>query len=203
MYHALKQGGTSLLHTVFAGEIQNIIFQSQSTHSSVPAWRIPGTGEPGGLPSKGSHRVGHNWSGLAAAASSLHSRQWTKQHTDRQSWHQGLPYAAPSAKAIHLPPSMSNLRAYSAPVKTHKSSPLNAFKEQHLPCVNVSPVALLWMYEAENADILAPTGLDESTPHDECDWEHDGDYWNLSICHRKKKKCSMLRYRQHQWKPKC
>ena len=30
------------------------------THSSVPAWRIPGTGEPGGLPSMGSHRVGHN-----------------------------------------------------------------------------------------------------------------------------------------------
>ena len=31
-------------------------------------WRIPGTGEPGGLPSMGSHRVGHNWSDLAAAA---------------------------------------------------------------------------------------------------------------------------------------
>ena len=31
-------------------------------------WRIPGTGEPGGLPSMGSHRVGHDWSDLAAAA---------------------------------------------------------------------------------------------------------------------------------------
>ena len=30
--------------------------------------RIPGTGEPGGLPSMGSHRVGHDWSNLAAAA---------------------------------------------------------------------------------------------------------------------------------------
>ena len=37
------------------------------THSSVLAWRIPGPGEPGGLPSMGSHRVGHNWSDLAAA----------------------------------------------------------------------------------------------------------------------------------------
>ena len=37
-------------------------------HSSVLAWRIPGTGEPGGLPSMGSHRVGHEWSDLAAAA---------------------------------------------------------------------------------------------------------------------------------------
>ena len=38
------------------------------THSSVLAWRIPGTGEPGGLPFMGSHRVGHDWSDLAAAA---------------------------------------------------------------------------------------------------------------------------------------
>ena len=38
------------------------------THSSVLAWRIPGTREPGGLPSMGLHRVGHDWSDLAAAA---------------------------------------------------------------------------------------------------------------------------------------
>ena len=37
-------------------------------HSSVLAWRIPGTGEPGGLPSMGSHRVGHDLSDLAAVA---------------------------------------------------------------------------------------------------------------------------------------
>ena len=39
-----------------------------ATHSSVLAWRIPGTGEPGGLPSTGSHRVGHDLSDSAAAA---------------------------------------------------------------------------------------------------------------------------------------
>ena len=39
-----------------------------ATHSTVLAWRIPGTGEPGGLPSMGSHRVGHDCSDLAAAA---------------------------------------------------------------------------------------------------------------------------------------
>ena len=38
-----------------------------ATHSSLLAWRIPGTGEPGGLPSMGSHRVRHDWSDLAAA----------------------------------------------------------------------------------------------------------------------------------------
>ena len=37
-------------------------------HSSILAWRIPGTEEPGGLPSMESHRVGHDWSDLAAAA---------------------------------------------------------------------------------------------------------------------------------------
>ena len=42
-----------------------------ATHSSVLAWRIPGTGEPGGLPSMGSHRVGHDLSDLAAAAALL------------------------------------------------------------------------------------------------------------------------------------
>ena len=38
-----------------------------ATHSSVLAWRVPGTGEPDGLPSMGSHRVGQDWSNLAAA----------------------------------------------------------------------------------------------------------------------------------------
>ena len=41
--------------------------KEMETHSSVLAWRIPGTGEPCGLPSMGSHRVGHDWSDLAVA----------------------------------------------------------------------------------------------------------------------------------------
>ena len=45
--------------------------KEMATHSSVLAWRIPGTGEPDGLPSMGSHRVGHDWSDLAAAAATL------------------------------------------------------------------------------------------------------------------------------------
>ena len=43
-----------------------------ATHSSVLAWRIPGTGEPGGLLSMGSHRVGHDGSDLAAAAAYIY-----------------------------------------------------------------------------------------------------------------------------------
>ena len=41
--------------------------KEMATHSSVLAWRIPGMGKPGGLPSMGSHGAGHNWSDLAAA----------------------------------------------------------------------------------------------------------------------------------------
>ena len=47
-----------------------------ATHSSVLAWRIPGTGEPGGLPSMGSRRVGHDWSDLAAAAAAAVTQQF-------------------------------------------------------------------------------------------------------------------------------
>ena len=47
--------------------------KEMATHSSVLAWRIPRTEEPGGLPSMGSHRVAHNWSNSAAAAT-----KWNK-----------------------------------------------------------------------------------------------------------------------------
>jgi len=45
-----------------------------ATHSSVLAWRIPGMGEPGGLPSMGSHRVGHDLSDLTVAVSNMLQR---------------------------------------------------------------------------------------------------------------------------------
>ena len=48
--------------------------KEMATHSSVLAWKIPGTGEPHGLPSMGSHRVRHDWSNLAAAAVAIHER---------------------------------------------------------------------------------------------------------------------------------
>ena len=45
--------------------------KEMATDSSVLAWRIPGMGEPGRLPSIESHRVGHDWSDLAAAEASV------------------------------------------------------------------------------------------------------------------------------------
>ena len=47
--------------------LESMLEKKMATHSSVLAWRIPGMGEPGRLPSMGLHRVGHDWSGLAAA----------------------------------------------------------------------------------------------------------------------------------------
>ena len=45
--------------------------KEMATHFSVLAWRIPGTAKPGVLPSVGSHRVGHDWRDLAAAATTF------------------------------------------------------------------------------------------------------------------------------------
>ena len=53
--------------------------KEMATHSSVLAWRIPGTGKPGGLPSMGSHRVRHDWSDSAAAARDL---SYEHKHND-------------------------------------------------------------------------------------------------------------------------
>ena len=55
--------------------------KEMATRSGVLAWRIPGTGEPGGLPSMVLHRVGHDWSDLAAAAAALvvdWEHSWTR-----------------------------------------------------------------------------------------------------------------------------
>ena len=56
--------------------------KEMATHSSVLAWRIPGMGEPGGLPSMGSHRVRHDWRELAAAAAAAAAGlQGLRQHS--------------------------------------------------------------------------------------------------------------------------
>ena len=50
--------------------------KEMATHSSILAWRIPGIEEPSELPSMGSHRVGHDWSDLAAAAAAAAVKEW-------------------------------------------------------------------------------------------------------------------------------
>ena len=64
--HGVAEGQTRLSDLTFTFHFHTLE-KEMATHSSVLAWTIPGTGEPGGLPSMGSHRVGHDWSDLAAA----------------------------------------------------------------------------------------------------------------------------------------
>ena len=57
--HGVAEGQTRLSGFTFSFHF-HALEKEMATHSSVLAWKIPGTGEPGGLPSMGSHRVGHN-----------------------------------------------------------------------------------------------------------------------------------------------
>ena len=65
--HGVAEGRTQLSDFTFIFHF-HALEKEMATHSSDLAWRIPGTGEPGGLSSVGSHRVRHDCSGLAAAA---------------------------------------------------------------------------------------------------------------------------------------
>ena len=65
--HGVTKSRTWLSNFTFTFHL-HALEKEMTTHSSVLAWRIPGTGEPGGLPSMGLHRIGHDWSTLAAAA---------------------------------------------------------------------------------------------------------------------------------------
>ena len=70
--YGVAEGQTRLSDFTFTFHF-HALEKEMATHSSVLAWKIPGTGEPGGLPSMGSHRVGHDWSDSAAAATTLHT----------------------------------------------------------------------------------------------------------------------------------
>ena len=65
--HGVTKSWTRLSDFTFTFHF-HALEKEMATHSSILAWRIPGMEEPGGLPSMGSHRVGHDWSDLAAAA---------------------------------------------------------------------------------------------------------------------------------------
>ena len=64
--HGVAEGRTQLSDFTFTFHFE-ALEKEMATHSSVLAWRIPGTGEPGALPSMGLHRAGHDWSDLAVA----------------------------------------------------------------------------------------------------------------------------------------
>ena len=69
--HGVPESWTRLSDFTFTFHF-HALEKEMTTHSTVLAWRIPGTAEPGGLPSMGSHRVGHDWSDLAVAVAGFY-----------------------------------------------------------------------------------------------------------------------------------
>ena len=100
--HGVAEGQTQLSDFTFTFHF-HALEKEMATHSSVLAWRIPGMGELGGLPSMGLHRVGHDSSDLAAAAavaSALHLlrtlflsllHQLHLRSSNIRSWRMGTP----------------------------------------------------------------------------------------------------------------
>ena len=68
--HGIAKSRTRLSDFTFTFHF-HALEKEMATHSSVLAWKIPGMKEPGGLPSMGLHRVGHDWGNLAAAAAAI------------------------------------------------------------------------------------------------------------------------------------
>ena len=71
--HGVARSRTRLSDFTFTFHF-HALEKEMATQSSVLAWRIPGMRESGGLPSMGSHRVGHDWSDLAAAAAAFNRK---------------------------------------------------------------------------------------------------------------------------------
>ena len=99
--HGVTKSWTRLSDFTFTFHF-HALEKEMATHSSVLAWRIPGKGEPGGLPSMGLHRVGHDLSDLAAVAAGLpvHHElpEFTQTHVHRvgdaiqpSGWHLSSP----------------------------------------------------------------------------------------------------------------
>ena len=80
--HGVAEGRTQLSDFTFTFHF-HALEKEMATHSSVLAWRIPETGQPGGLPSMGSHRVRHDWSDSAAQE---HRLFWLLSWQLSQSW---------------------------------------------------------------------------------------------------------------------
>ena len=74
--HGVAEGRTQLSDFTFAFHFHTLE-REMATHSSILALRIPGMGELGGLPSMGSHRVGHDWSDLVVVVVVLKGNAWT------------------------------------------------------------------------------------------------------------------------------
>ena len=93
--HGIARSQTWLSNFTFTFHF-HALEKEMGTHSRVLAWRIPGMGEPGRLPSLGSHRVGHDWSNLAVAAAAA-----AVQYNITYSWNDIFIFTEDYAGHIH------------------------------------------------------------------------------------------------------
>ena len=100
--HGVAKSQTGLSDFTFTFHF-HALEKEMATHSSVLAWRIPGMGEPGGLPSMGSHRVRHDCSDLAAAACCLKKDSFRGCHLSFPNMKIMMMARDPSWKLLQLP----------------------------------------------------------------------------------------------------
>ena len=100
--HVVTEGRTRLRDFPFTFHF-HALEKEMATHSSVLAWRIPGTGEPGGLPSMRLHRVTHDRSDLAAAADPIIQSEVSQKEKDKDHFlmHIYIIYKNGSEKCIY------------------------------------------------------------------------------------------------------
>ena len=108
-----------------------------ATHSSVLAWRIPGMGELGGLPSVGSHRVRHDWSDLAAAAASLFLPSVSSVAQSCPTLKDPMDCSTPGLPVHHQLLELTQTYVYQVGNTTQPSHPLSS---SSLPAFNLSSV---------------------------------------------------------------
>ena len=95
--HGVANSHTGLSDFTFTFHF-HALEKEMATHSSVLAWRIPWTEKPGRLQSMGSHRVGHDWSDLAAAAAALKIEEGC-----HKLWYTGILWKLKKARKWILP----------------------------------------------------------------------------------------------------
>ena len=119
--HGVTEGRTQLSDFTFTFHF-HALKKEMATHSSVLAWRIPGMGEPGGLPSLGLHRVGHNWSDSAEAA---------------------VPMAIKYSLIVALP--LALREGWQGYQRSQRDSPSLSTLDMEHPCFYVRKLRLAWM----------------------------------------------------------
>ena len=109
--HGVAKSRTRLSDFTFTFHL-HALEKEMATHSSVLAWRIPGTGEPGGLPSMASHRVGHN-KRLSSSSSSCRSSEitWVESVINTAV----IPQTIAAAKSLQSCPTLCDPRDGSPP----------------------------------------------------------------------------------------